>query len=340
MKKTNSTKILCRPAFGTLTNNIGTIRQKEELNKTKIPGKENGVNFAKINKPAEKNTLLRKIERRYLNASEENLLDKTIFEDESQQEYIESLFSEELKYILQGNFIEQTVLTVHTRYMVLNWMFKIQQYLKIEENEFYLAINIFDSTLHTCADFDEATLLAITSLWVVHKFTNNAVHIPASELIPWLNKKYSKKDIATTERKILSIINFAIWRPEPSIFLHHFLRKIKHEKSEIYFGSFFVCDCISMFPKFSSVQASFIAALSLYTSLVVLKRDTQQFLNSVKNIYNEELLKGSCKSCLKKISQIRQNEHQEPFGKYSSLKRMNIAEYFKKCEEVLNTLEN
>lgn len=99
----------------------------------------------------------------------------------------------------------------------------------------------------------------------------------------------------------------------------------------IYHGSYFVCDCLSTFPKFSYVETSLIAATALYTTLVIMKEDTSRFLQMTQNVFQEENLKRNCVDATSKITYIyKMTEYREPFIKHSVMERLNICGVFER----------
>ncbi|KAL3274985.1 hypothetical protein HHI36_019759 [Cryptolaemus montrouzieri] len=280
-----------------------------------------------IEKPVLKSTLIKKLSGRFKTEYEKYPRFQRSTEDDYQEEYIILLYNEEPKNTLTLDFLSATIITENLRFIVVDRLFKIQQRFRIPDNEYYMAIKIMDAALQICSEKRECELLAITSLWMVHKF-NSSSTIPINHIVPLLDGEYSEKAFLDMERKVFSFVNFNLRKQEPSTFIEYYLVTANLiDKEHIYHGSFFVCDCLTKFPMFSYMESSFLAELAIFTTLTVFKEDYTRLLSIMRN--SSHTVKMSQADCLQKIRSIyRRRYHREPFLKHSSMSRLRISKYF------------
>lgn len=258
------------------------------------------------------------------------------------QNYFDHLLKIECKHVLRKNFLCQSNLAIEDRLVIVNWLLKIQQHYKIEQDAFYTAIYIMDKCWGCVEEKKyEPRLMALTALWCVCKFYMGDKCIRISKVHSVLEGKFSEQEIKTMERKILKYSEFSLRLPEPHIFLEHYFLLINVQDQKLYTGCLFVIDCVAMLPAFSCLCCSQMAAAAVYLSLHALKskhvrtfeRAYRQFLGmkvaDLKNICNEMILP------IINLITNEDNNVNEPFVKYNTSNYFFVSRSFVKMRLIL-----
>ncbi|XP_044766630.1 uncharacterized protein LOC123322706 isoform X2 [Coccinella septempunctata] len=222
---------ISRLALKNISTNIPLKKVKEDAIKNDVPP----VSATKPPAIAQKTTLAHKINERLTRDDEAILLEEQLYKEGYQRDYIRFLLHDEKRFVLDRNFLQTTVFTTTSRYSVVNLLLKMQQYFRTPDNEYYMAVKLMDLSSKICTEPEprEGILLAITSFWIVHKFLDSNIFISLKSilkflrLIPGMHHRYRMEDVLKMERRVLTFTKFTVQLPDPSIFIEHFLRKLK-----------------------------------------------------------------------------------------------------------------
>lgn len=185
---------------------------------------------------------------------------------EGNQEYrkliFDNLMSSESNYLARIDENE-SVKAAH-RMILVDWMIRISDEMKLLDNTLFLAVSLFDrvSVLYPVKKC-HIQLFGSTCLWIASKMEETLT--PAiSDFVYLCGNTYKESEFTDCERVILNLLNFSITSTTPLFYLDAIFSKRPHEKDAVKSFSRFFCTSCLMSELYGSMKPSVVALSALF----------------------------------------------------------------------------
>ncbi|XP_056646324.1 G1/S-specific cyclin-D2-like [Diorhabda sublineata] len=216
--------------------------------------------------------------------------------------------TQEKRIVLPDNFLQTFNTKPLYRQYVVNWMLNAQQVLFLDDNEFYLAVNLLDQVLSRISvPKNMYQLVSLACLLISNKFIG-ADTLDMAILIKISSNMYIEQQLRNMEQKILKLLDFHIHTVEPSFYINAYLKTILNvgPTSNVYISVYFILDCAVHVNEYSSIPCSIVAIACIIIALQCFHTDLSE---KAKNYFEENISPEEYHLCrnIKKpiISQLR-----------------------------------
>ncbi|XP_077286330.1 uncharacterized protein LOC143911348 isoform X2 [Arctopsyche grandis] len=246
----------------------------------------------------------------------------------------------ESKNRLTNTFLKKFSVTNLNRSIVINWLIKLQAYMKTEHVLIHTAVRMMDRTLDVIdIPINKLQLVALASFWISLKF--HAVH---QKDVSWMVKQSdgacTRDQLILMERTVFQANNFNVNPIDQSIYIHYYTFNLQITNPDIIAQcSHYILDCALLDCQFIHTLPSMMAAAAVFTSLYLLNQYNEKSwlrLHIYNGFYFPKELNPIKSSFVEMLREMNNPLFQcrEPFKKYSSVRYYDVANI------VTNALKN
>ena len=231
---------------------------------------------------------------------------------------------------------------IFNRLECINLALYVNQYFRLRQETFHLAINIFDRYLEKIQPTPKFHNIYFKNVLLACIFISSKYE----EIYPPQLDDYhdfflfSKDEIFKLENDILGKLKFELLICSPYLFLTKFFDSMKNETQKVLYGAHFILELCLTFFDFCSLKPSLQAAISLYISKKILseKNRTNRIWSAQNEFdtgYSEEEIKRNIKIAINILRDffagniIKDIKRTAIYKKFNSPKYLEVVNFFR-----------
>ncbi|XP_030759563.1 uncharacterized protein LOC115884973 isoform X2 [Sitophilus oryzae] len=249
------------------------------------------------------------------------------------QDIVQYLYQNRYNYLLKMEWLN-TFVDTRVRTASVNRLLEItDNYLQTSETVYlyFMAVRIFDySIVSLKLKNNSYTLASLVSLWISAKFYGMNRSIKATHLHTFSGGKYSKSQILSMERAVLSSLDFCLNIADPLIFLYGYLVSLNLENDQkLIYASTFAMECCTLYEPYPVTDPVLLAASSLYVAYRTLN-STIEGLESEEYCQRYKLkdIEWYVDTVLTPCIRMTVKKHYLPIERYSTIEKLQISKVF------------
>ena len=261
-------------------------------------------------------------------------------EEEYMEEILDNFYTEEEnnRFKINPNYFKlQTEINSKMRIILIDWLFEVNNKLKLREETFYTTIYIIDAYLSKkFIQRKKFQLLGVTALYIATKL-NEIFSGSVKDYVFMTDRAYNESDIITMESDICKTLNFNFLVPNCLSFFQIFSKKIGLDKdSEEYQFGIFIIQNFLMNSKSFNYNYSIISIASCNLIVKLFEKDKNInfdlfYRDSLSFI--EDCSKNICDAINETLnSNMNLSVKKYYYGKYSENIKKLISLYNYKCK--------
>lgn len=268
---------------------------------------------------------------------------KTIHQEETIEksdhlEYIDSIFmylkhfenENQCLYTRRGYMKEsQYDINEKMRAILLDWLIEVHLKFKLQQETFFLTINLIDRYLDKkTIQRTKLQLVGITSMFIACKYEE--IYAPeVKDFVFITDKAYTNEEVLSMERDILGTVNFDVTVPSSLRFIELYNYYISFDET-VYCFMHYLLDLSVVDYRMLKYKSSLIAASVVYVSIKLLHKENiirnEKIEEDIKLLYLlSEYTEEEIKICAKDVCMIY--DYSEKTGLIAIKKKYSLSKY-------------